>query len=199
VSKPILCLYLHGFGSSPNCKKSNELAAYFKTLPVLIEFVAPTMSEWPLKAIQDIEEVIAKYPTHQLCVVGSSLGGYYAMEITERHACKTVLINPMLSVGCGFEEYVGEKAMHYEKTIEITPKHVEQLKQLQRNTLKTPENYYVLLQKDDNIINYRHAFEFFKEAKTAVYSGGGHQFSNFNETLNHIAIFFDIKTKGVYE
>lgn len=85
-------LYLHGFRSVGLCYKGRELASFAPNS------LTPNLSYVPSLAIAYVESIIQKYGTQNLCLVGSSLGGYYATYLADKYAIKAVLVNPVVNV-----------------------------------------------------------------------------------------------------
>lgn len=98
-----LCLYLHGFASSPRSFKAQSLQARFEAagLPLRVpdlnqpDFTSLTLS----RQIQQAEALILQdYQQHQrpILVVGSSLGGLTAAWLAERPALQGKLAQLVL-------------------------------------------------------------------------------------------------------
>lgn len=88
-----MILFIHGFGSSGFSFKAERMREYYEGRePVL----APSLSYVPTLAIQTLEEIISYALQHkeQVGIVGSSLGGYYALYLGNKYKLKTVLVNP---------------------------------------------------------------------------------------------------------
>ena len=86
-------LYLHGFCSSPASWKARLLAKAIEGRGLDGRFFCPALSFEPNAAIAQAEEIITT-EDRPLTLVGSSLGGYYATYLAEKHDLRAVLINP---------------------------------------------------------------------------------------------------------
>ena len=86
-------LYLHGFRSSPASWKVRLLSDYMAAAGLEDKFVCPALSHVPKLAIEQAEALIAA-TAGPVALVGSSLGGYYATWLAEKHNLPAVLINP---------------------------------------------------------------------------------------------------------
>jgi pimeloyl-ACP methyl ester carboxylesterase len=65
-------------------------------------------------------------------LVGSSLGGYYATHLAERHGLKALLVNPAVSPHRMFDGYLGTQTNLYSgETWELTHDHVAALAELE--------------------------------------------------------------------
>lgn len=85
-----MILYIHGFGSSGEGGKAKIFREHFRKRGV--PFMAPSLSYVPELAIKTLEEIIEM--CEDITLIGSSLGGYYAIYLAEKYGLKTVLINP---------------------------------------------------------------------------------------------------------
>lgn len=92
-----MILYLHGFRSSPQSFKARALAARLDELGRADEWRCPVLSVAPLAAIAAAEAEVAGVPAQRVTVIGSSLGGYYATWLAEKHGWRAVLLNPRRS------------------------------------------------------------------------------------------------------
>lgn len=86
-------LYLHGFNSAHSSHKAQVLQAHLKGLGRNAEFFAPDLPHRPAQAIALLESRIRQMPSKPT-LVGSSLGGFYATYLAERHDLRAVLNNP---------------------------------------------------------------------------------------------------------
>lgn len=104
----MIILYLHGLGSSGSSKTVETLR---KLLPN-DKIVAPDIPFDPRDAIDFIREL--DYELNPDIVIGTSLGGYYAMQLCYR---RKILINPAMfadediknSIGLGTFKYFSER------------------------------------------------------------------------------------------
>ncbi len=79
-------LYIHGFNSSPLSTKARQLEAVMQQLGLSAQLRVPALHHHPRQAIVQLEAAIAELGAPLL--VGSSLGGYYATHLAERHGLK---------------------------------------------------------------------------------------------------------------
>ena len=84
-------MYLHGFRSSPDSKKGRILRQAFSSR---LGFSAPDLNVGPQEAQQIMLEAARGIDPNELCLVGSSLGGFYATWLAETLGCRAVLLNP---------------------------------------------------------------------------------------------------------
>lgn len=83
-------LYIHGFASTGVSGKVSTLRAMLVEVPV----VSPTLSHRPRQDLALLNELIETRAV--TTVVGSSLGGFYALALAQRHRVRLILVNPSL-------------------------------------------------------------------------------------------------------
>jgi len=176
-----MILYIHGFKSCGQGNKSRVLKEYFK------DAVIEQFDREPKEAIKFLENIIKNNPID--LIVGSSLGGYYAIYLSEKFNKKCVLINPSIKPYITLLPYIG-KNRRFCDNFEFLWKS-EYIKELidinvQKLTLK---NYLVLLQSKDEILNYQESLNLFMGAKVVVEFGGNHRFENIEDYLLMIENF----------
>lgn len=74
-----MILYLHGFASSSNSAKALEIQKL-----VNIKVVALDLDVEPSRALGQIKEQIHLYKDEKILLMGSSLGGYYALVLAKQ-------------------------------------------------------------------------------------------------------------------
>ncbi|GAX87948.1 conserved hypothetical protein [Lebetimonas natsushimae] len=174
-------IYIHGFGSCGKGNKYNILKNLY--IPIL----APDLPPSPKDAINTLDAVIKPDDI----VIGSSLGGYYAIYLAERYFLKAILINPSLKPYKTLKQYTGLQFRFCDKKPFYWQK--EYLKELKNFKTKPKRaKYLVLLQSKDEILNYKKTLKKFKNkpnAKVIVEYGGNHRFENLYDYLSLINNF----------
>lgn len=180
-------LYLHGFRSSPRSWKARLVGEALDARGLADRFHCPALSHDPVQAIAQAEAVLAR---HGPCtLVGSSLGGYYATWLAERHGLRAVLINPAVVAPRALADYIGPQSNLYTGEIfEFTQAHVDALQALSVATLD-PARYWLLVETGDEVLDYRRAVERYAGARLTVLPGGDHGFTRFPEYLPQILEF----------
>jgi len=89
-----MIVYLHGFNSSPASGKAKLLGEHMASLGRTADYYCPTLPNSPGEAIARVEAHLAQRQTEPVTLVGSSLGGFYATHLAEKHGWKAVLVNP---------------------------------------------------------------------------------------------------------
>jgi len=147
---------------------------------------APDLPPSPLEAIALLEEMM-RHKTYAL-IVGSSLGGYYATWLAEKYALKAVLINPSTLPYETLKPYVGEQKRFCDgQPFMFEERDLEALKRFQ--ALPQKGRYLVLLQSEDEVLDYRKAKQYYQDHRVIVEYGGNHRFENIADYLSMIGNF----------
>lgn len=181
-------LYIHGLNSSPLSQKASQLTALFQRLDWAPWLRVPALHHHPRQAIAQLEEAIMELGSPVL--VGSSLGGYYATHLAERHGLKALVINPAVNPHRLFAGHTGPQTNHYTgETWELTLDHVAALAELEVQAPTDPARYQVWLQTADETLDYRHAQAFYRSCALRIQAGGDHGFQGFAERLPGLLAF----------
>jgi predicted esterase YcpF (UPF0227 family) len=183
-------IYLHGFNSSPASQKAQQFTEYFRSRGVR-DVVVPALSHDPAVALQTIEACIGEGGGNVALLVGSSLGGYYATYLVERHGMKAALINPAVAP-CEHlpRKIIGKHRNQYtHEEYEFTLEHVAFLRTLDMKKIRDPSRYLLLVQTGDTTLDYRLAVQLYAGCQQVVQEGGSHSFDNFDAVLPRIFTF----------
>jgi predicted esterase YcpF (UPF0227 family) len=193
-------LYLHGFRSAPASTKARVLAARMAELGLEEAFWCPQLPVSARAAIALVEAKIARCratggpaPT----LVGSSLGGYYATWLAERHELRAVLVNPAVVAPLSLEPYLGRQTHLYTgEAFDFTEAHIRELRELDLPALTRPERYWLLVEEGDEVLDYRHAVRRYAGARQTVLPGGDHSFTRWGDYLDPILEFAGLPPKA---
>ncbi|MCQ4240338.1 YqiA/YcfP family alpha/beta fold hydrolase [Stutzerimonas stutzeri] len=187
-SCPPSILYMHGLNSSPLSRKASQLTAALERIGMAARLRVPALHHHPRQAIAQLETAIAELGRPVL--VGSSLGGYYATHLAERHGLKALLINPAVTPHRRFDGYLGPQTNLYSGEIwELTQDHVAALGELEVAPPQDAERYQVWLQTGDETLDYRDALDFYRGCALRIQAGGDHGFQGFAERLPALLAF----------
>jgi len=191
-----MILYLHGFRSSPASLKARLLTDYFAAHGRAAEFVCPQLPASPAQAINLLQRIIDQYvdqhSAQKLCLIGSSLGGFYATYLAEKNNCKAVLINPAVTPPRDLEKYVGvTTAYHSDEVFEFKSEYVEELRQFAISKISHPERYFLLAATGDEVLDWREMVAHYPSAKQHIIQGSDHGISEFADYLNLVVAFCD--------
>jgi len=176
-------VYLHGFCSSPASWKVRLLAAALDSRGLGDRLFCPALSHVPVEAIAQVEAIIEAQRGRPLTLVGSSLGGYYATWLAERHDLRAVLINPAVVAPISLDQFVGTQTnLHTGESFEFTAEHIGELRALEVQQI-TPERYLLLVETGDEVLDYRQAVARYAGCRQIVVDGGDHSFTRFPDLL----------------
>ncbi|MFT7879660.1 MAG: YqiA/YcfP family alpha/beta fold hydrolase [Sulfurimonas sp.] len=175
-------LYLHGFASCGEGNKSSTLAGYFGNETLL----RPDLPYAPQEAIEMLSKLIPEERPSLL--VGSSLGGFYATYFAEKFHIPAVLINPSCKPWETLADYVGWQERFCDgERFAFKQLYLHQLERF--SVLPRRSRYLVLLQSEDEVLDYHVAKEQYKAQRVIVEYGGNHRFENIHEYLSMIESF----------
>ena len=184
-----MIVYLHGFNSTPASKKAQQLAAYMRERGLGAQFECPQLPHLPDEAIAVAEAAIARAGDRPVTLVGSSLGGFYATWLAERHALNAVLLNPAVMAQRDLRAMLGpQKNLHSGEEYELTEAHVAGWERLLAPVI-TPSRYLLIVETGDELLDYREAVERYRGARQIVIPGGDHTLASFTEHLPAILEF----------
>jgi len=183
-------IYLHGFNSSPLSKKALQTRAYFESLGIADRLIVPELAYEPAQAMKDLRALVSVPRQLPVVLCGSSLGGYYASCLAEDYNLKAVLINPAVRPYLLWEQHLGENRNYYSgEAYQVTPAHIEQLREMERDPISRPGNFLLLAQTGDEVLDYRDAVEKYKNSVRIIQQGGDHSFRNYQDMLPAIMDF----------
>jgi predicted esterase YcpF (UPF0227 family) len=186
-----MVIYIHGFGSSGRGMKSLLLRDYFKSQN--ISMIAPSLSYVPELAIDTLEQLINSYD-EEIVLVGSSLGGFYAIYLAEKYALRAILINPAVDSSKTLKRVLNMEftAKNYYDNSRFTwsETHVNMLLQYRVSNVQHGD-YFLLTQTEDEVLDYQEAVEKLSGYKIIVEEGGDHAFRNIENYFEDIKSFID--------
>ena len=189
-----MIIYIHGFGSSGEASKAKMLRAYCQENK--IRFIAPSLPSIPDLAIKTLSELIESYQDNEpVYLMGSSLGGYYSLYLSDKYNLKAVLINPAINAPETLKRAIGHGVSYYDNsTYEWNESHLDMLESYE---IEEPnlDNLLVLLQKGDEVLDYEEAQDVLEGAKMVVEEGGNHSFEGLDRHLESIKRFFGVALK----
>ena len=187
-----MIIYLHGFRSAPASVKARALKARMLERGLAERFWCEQLPVSPRAAIALAEGEIARARAAGLdpTVVGSSLGGYYATWLAERHGLRAVLINPAVVAPLALESFVGmQDNLYTGERFEFTRGHIDELRALEVPAITRPERYWLLAETGDEVLDYSHAVIKYAGARQTILEGGNHGFSRWKDYLDAVIDF----------
>ncbi len=188
-----LIVYLHGFRSSPfsmKAKITHRAILDMKGRGVDLEWYCPQLPPSPKEAMAMVSQYIKEQVFDELSIIGSSLGGYYATYLAEKFTSKVTLLNPAIEPARDLEEYIGDlKAWHSDEAFHFKPEYIQELNDLYVQQITSPERYYLIAAKGDEVLDWQEMMAKYAHAKQLVLEGGDHALSNYLELLPTVLEF----------
>lgn len=183
-----MIIYIHGFGGSGAGVKARAAKKMFGEADLL----APSLSYVPDLAVATLSELIEllQRQGEPVSLIGSSLGGYYAIYLAEKYNLKAVLINPSVHPYQTLEKSIGRALNFFDLSrFEWNERHIQTLRHYEVDA-PDPSRYLLLLQKGDELLDYREALAKLPGAEGIVEEGGSHSYEGFEGKRVFIASFF---------
>jgi len=184
-----MLIYVHGFNSSSQSSKARELIAWMAGHGLGEACVCPDLPDRPAAAIHLLEGLIAN-SVGPAKLIGSSLGGFYATYLAEKHGLKAILVNPCVDCHVKLADTVGSVQKNWYSGAEyvFSAAHLAELQALATRPVHM-ERYLLLVETGDEVLDYREAVTAFTGARQRVLEGGDHGFTRFTDTLPDILAF----------
>jgi len=195
--------YLHGFNSGRASVKGRQLGDAIAKLPDVVrpQYFLPQLHDRPREAMRFVEDWIhppgGSHPSEfggELTFVGSSLAGFYATYLAERHDAKAVVVNPAIRPFESLAAYLGPQRNPYTGvSYELTREHFAELETMCVPRITRPERYLLLVQTGDELLDYRASVAHYAGAWQFVGSGGDHAYREFGAQIPTILRFAGIE------
>jgi hypothetical protein len=189
-------LYLHGFCSAPSSHKARKISARLEAMGMGDRFWCEQLPPSPAAVVSLVEAAIQSsepLPT----LVGSSLGGYYATYLAERHGLRAALINPAVLAPLTLAEYLGPQTNLYTgEVFEFTPSHLAELRTLEIPRITRPERYLLIVGTADELLDHRHAVSKYAGAEQILVEGGDHGLTDFEHHVDAVLRFAGLSGVG---
>jgi len=148
----------------------------------------------PAEAIAVAEREVAArlQPGERVTLIGSSLGGYYATCLAEKHGWRAVLLNPAVVPDRDLSGYLGEQPLwHGGGSVVVEPRHLDELRALNVAALTQPERYYLIAATGDGVLDYREMLARYAGVRTRLIEGSDHGISEFADYVDDVIAFCD--------
>lgn len=184
-------LYLHGFRSSPQSTKAQQMARWMATALPHVTWWCPQLPPSPQAAAALIAQGTAHWPSQRMAVMGSSLGGFYATWFAAQRHCPAVLINPAVDPARDLARYIGEHTAWHDphERFYFAPEYVDELRALYVDALPQPEQVLAFIAKGDEVLDWREMTARYPGAQQLVLEGGDHALSDFETHMPTIGRF----------
>ncbi len=190
---PAILIYLHGFNSSPQAVKAQLMLSYLQSRGLAAHYIRPWIPSKPAAALAYLDELIKAQGQSNVCLIGSSLGGYYAAHLAECYALRSVLVNPAVRPFELMQHHLGENRNDYSgESFNLSEEDMADLHSCYIERVTHPENILLMVQKGDEALDYRDAVAAYPACEMIVEEGGDHHFQNFESKLPKIIEFLHI-------
>lgn len=185
-----MILYLHGFRSSPQSAKSQLFEKVMTTRGQAHLLMSPALPSSPQKAIELCLSLTKDTPKEDLCIVGSSLGGYYATYLAEKLDCRAVCINPSVYAARDLATQLEVRTQyHSDEPFEFKASYIKELANLFIPTLTKPERFLLLAGMQDELLEWQEMQARYKGATQIIAPDQDHAFSGFEDYLPTVLDF----------
>jgi predicted esterase YcpF (UPF0227 family) len=191
-------LYLHGFRSSPQSTKARQVGARVRGRHPEVVWWCPQLPPSPRAAMELVMGGIAGWPRDSMAVIGSSLGGFYATCVAQATGCRAVLLNPAIDPARDLARHIGEQTAWHDpgQHFFFAPEYVEELRRLETGPLALPENFFAVIAKGDEVLDWREMTARYAGARIKLLEGGDHALSDFGAHIDEVFEFIGAGTRG---
>ncbi|MDC0536708.1 esterase, partial [Gammaproteobacteria bacterium] len=184
--------YFHGFKSSSESSKAQEFKNFVSKYTKNTKIIIPDLDDNFEKAHLQIEKLISDNGP-EIVFMGSSLGGYLALYYSQIHEVEAVLINPAIPPLSGFEIHLGENENYATgKKFMIKKDDLSFIRSLHHKKINKPENILVLLESEDEVLNYIETTSYFKTSHIDIIYGGNHSYTSLKNKYTKVTNFLKI-------
>jgi uncharacterized protein len=194
-------LYLHGFRSSPQSAKAQQVARRVAQRHPQVVWCCPQLPPSPREAAHTIRDLVAGWPRQNMAVIGSSLGGFYARWLALQTGCRAALLNPAAFPQRDLAQYIGEHSAWHDpgQRFYFQPGFVDELSALADDitrlrplTETTPQNLYAIVARDDEVLDWREMLDFCADGDVQLLPGGDHAISDFDRHIDRLFDFLNL-------
>jgi predicted esterase YcpF (UPF0227 family) len=187
-------LYLHGFRSSPRSFKARVVHQKMQAAGRGEDLTCPQLPPSPREAMELVLKLVERYPSGELAIIGSSLGGFYATWLAERLGCRAALLNPAVNPFKDLGQHVGvTTAWHSGEPFEFKREYVDELAALQVGRITRPQRYYLLAATGDEVLDYRDMVAHYAGARQHVIEGSDHAIGEFAQYVDEVLAFCGVE------
>jgi predicted esterase YcpF (UPF0227 family) len=187
---------IHGFNSGPG-QKAVELSIQF---PDSVLIHAPQLSYQPEKAIEHLRTILDLYKGHEVHIVGTSLGGFYAMYLSTIY-CDQVsyyfyIINPSFTPHLTLTRHNGETVTNYktQEQFKVTYEFLNELRtiyqaMIQNYTAQSINSSSFFLSTQDELLDFKEVIMFIRSFEVPYrlsYSQQDHRFQDISDVVRAI-------------
>ncbi len=193
-------VYLHGFLSSPQSHKAQQVKAWLAEHQPELSFHCPHLTPYPAETRAELTALMEFLQPEPVWLMGSSLGGFWATWVAEHYNRPAVLINPSVAPWQFMPEFLGVdlKGYHTDDSYRLDARHIEQIRAADCTPVTRPDNYWLMVQTGDETLDYRQAVAKYAHSKQLIEEGGDHSFVGFERHLGETIEFFRTFEKAAF-
>ena len=188
-----LLVYLHGFRSSPRSSKAVKTGLAVKALSSkenLIEWYCPQLHASPKQSMDMVTNYIDQSGADKIVIIGSSLGGFYTNYLAEKYACKAIVLNPAVRAARELAPHVGMLTSYdNDEPFDFRSEYIDELKVLQVEKITSPDRYFLIAAKGDELLDWREMVEFYGGSYQLVLEGSDHGIADYDNHLPKVMEF----------
>ncbi len=189
-----MIVYLHGFRSSPQSRKAQQIRAALAGRGRADDYVCPQLPASPRQAADLIMATAKLEDPADLVLIGSSLGGYYATWAAEKLGCRAVLLNPAITPYEDLRSYLGTQPVYFSSaSIDMRPEYLDELRALDTTVITQPQRYLLVAATGDELIDWRTMVGKYAGCRQRVIEGSDHQIQDFDRYLDEVLVFCGIQ------
>lgn len=176
-------IYIHGFNSAASF--GNEKITALEVAGYTV--ICPDLPGAPLEAIALLEQIL-QGEDDEITLVGTSLGGFYALHLASKHGLKCVLLNPAMTPYSTLAGQVGKQVnLRTGEEWEFTQQHIEDLKSLEVELGNPRVQTLLVVDEGDEVLDYKVAVRMLTmHASVIRFPGGNHRFTHIREVIPYI-------------
>lgn len=188
-----LLVYLHGFRSSPRSSKAVKTGLAAKALSSkenTIEWYCPQLHASPKQSMDMVTNYIDQSGADKIVIIGSSLGGFYTNYLAEKYACKAIVLNPAVRAARELAPHVGMLTSYdNDEPFDFRSEYIDELKALQVEKITSPDRYFLIAAKGDELLDWREMVEFYGGSHQLVLEGSDHGIADYDNHLPKVMEF----------
>lgn len=184
-----MLIYIHGYGSNGLSDKARHYQKLFEGET----FLTPSLSTESRLAVHTLDNLIQALGHHEkIGLIGSSLGGYFAVYLAHKYKLPAVLINPAIP------PWDQPSTLKRADKSDASPRFIWQAEHLERLSsfrVASPsqslqQRLLLLQQLDDEVLDAKLALDYLPQAPQITTSGGGHRFRGIEQYDQNVLDFF---------
>lgn len=188
-------LYLHGFRSSPQSMKAQQVQTWMRAHRPDIHCWCPQLPPSPAQAFAMTLEALQQWPSQSTVLVGSSLGGFYATALAEAIGCAAALFNPAVWPARDLAQHLGLQT-HWHNPLDtfyFREEFIAELEAITPGPLTRLDRYHPVIASGDEVLDWREMNARYDGAPMLLLQGGDHALTEFAEPLAYMVRSLGLK------